>query len=165
MLDHGAVTLLLSFTPEQTPQAALYPWCAFCRETACVKVDVWFGDHSLALCMLKGIAHKLHGADLNPGQPQLWWNTKAPSFHLSVSPRTLQPAELTQPQSQACRLSPTFSLFKGQIYRHAKKSEFTISPKYWQSFSLWSSLKEAAVIFIKLLIMDCGTKQFIKFPL
>lgn len=37
--------------------------------------------------------------------------------------------------------------------------------KYWQSFSPWSSLKEAAVIFIKLLIMDCGTKQFIKFPL
>lgn len=125
MPDHGAVTLLLSFSPEQTPQAAPYPCSASCRETARGKAALWSGDPSLALWMLKDIALKLHGADLNPGQSQLWWNTKAPSSHLALSPRTQQPAELTQPQSQACRLSSTLSLFKGQIYRHVKKSEFT----------------------------------------
>lgn len=106
-----------SLPPEQTAQA-LSPWCVLCRETAHVKAASSSAHPPLALWMLKNIALKLQGVDLNPGQSQFWWNTKAPSSHLSLSPRMLQP------QSQACRLSLTFSLFKGKIYRHAKKSEF-----------------------------------------
>lgn len=92
-----------------------------------------------------------------------WWKKKQ-KLHLSsyLSLGILQPVELTQTQSQAHRLSPP-SLFKGPSYVHTKNQ--SLQQKYWQQISPWSSLKQAAVIFIKLLIMDCGTKQFIKFPL
>lgn len=69
---------------------------------------------------------------------------------------------LPRPKAKPADFHPP-PVFKGPSYKCAKNQSSRL--KYWQQFSPRSSLKRAAVIFIKLLIMDCGTKQFIKFPL